>query len=92
MNRTKVNSEDPPTHETHGLPAAAPSWDVQWPSSTMTDDITPSYWPGAWQADPKVKSGKSVSMSIVVSSAFKAYEPSLIHALKEISYTVLVYL
>ncbi|XP_073408573.1 zinc finger protein basonuclin-2 isoform X1 [Dendrobates tinctorius] len=60
MNRTKVNSEDPPTaHETHSLPAAALSWDVQWPSSTMSDDLTPSYWPGAWQVDPKVKSGKS---------------------------------
>ncbi|XP_075172636.1 zinc finger protein basonuclin-2 isoform X3 [Anomaloglossus baeobatrachus] len=60
MNRTKVSSEDPPAlHETHSLPAATSSWDVQWPSSTMSDDITPSYWPGAWQMDPKLKSGKS---------------------------------
>ncbi|XP_040273180.1 zinc finger protein basonuclin-2 isoform X3 [Bufo bufo] len=59
MNHIKVSSEDSPSsHETHGLPAAAPSWDVQWPSSTMTDAISSSYWHETWKADPKVRSGK----------------------------------
>ncbi|XP_073408574.1 zinc finger protein basonuclin-2 isoform X2 [Dendrobates tinctorius] len=80
MNRTKVNSEDPPTaHETHSLPAAALSWDVQWPSSTMSDDLTPSYWPGAWQVDPKVKSGKSAIRCTLVNCTCECFQPGKIN-------------
>ncbi|XP_068090480.1 zinc finger protein basonuclin-2 isoform X4 [Hyperolius riggenbachi] len=65
MSHSTASSEDPPTTlETHSLSGAAPTWELKWPSSKMTDDVAPSYWTGMWQSEKKGQSSEEAEVDV----------------------------
>ncbi|XP_072260508.1 zinc finger protein basonuclin-2 isoform X2 [Pyxicephalus adspersus] len=74
------SSVDPPSAcDAHSLPASTSSWELKWPTSKMTDDITSSYWPGAWQSEQKGKSGKTAIRCTLVNCTCECFQPGKIN-------------